>query len=63
MNEILTKLEELDDEELAYLFEYLIELMNTRKAEKRLKKKLSETKENLTTNSLQNSTSAQNAEN
>lgn len=63
MNEILTKLEELDDEELAYLFEYLIELMNTRKAEKRLKKKLSETKENLTTNSLQNSTSAQNVEN
>lgn len=63
MNELLIKIEKLDDSELAYLFEYLVELMNTRKEEKRLKVKLSKAKENLTTNSLQNSTSAQNAEN
>lgn len=63
MNEILAKFETLSDEELAYIFEYLIELMNTRKEQRRLKAKLSETKENLITNSLQNSTPAQNAEN
>ncbi len=63
MNELLIKIEKLDDSELAYLFEYLVELMNTRKEEKRLKVKLSKAKENLTTNSLQNSMSAQNAEN
>lgn len=63
MNEILAKLEELSDEELSYLFEYLIETMNARKEQKRLKANLSKAKENLITNSLQNSTSAQNAEN
>lgn len=63
MNELLIKIEKLDDSELAYLFEYLVELINTRKEEKRLKVKLSEAKENLTANSLQNSMSAQNAEN
>ena len=63
MNELLIKIEKLDDSELAYLFEYLVELMNIRKEEKRLKAKLSKAKENLTTNSLQNSMSAQNVEN
>lgn len=63
MNELLIKIEKLDDSELSYLFEYLVELMNIRKEEKRLKAKLSKAKENLTTNSLQNSMSAQNVEN
>ena len=63
MNELLIKIEKLYDSELSYLFEYLVELMNIRKEEKRLKAKLSKAKENLTTNSLQNSMSAQNVEN
>ena len=33
MNELLIKIEKLDDSELAYLFEYLVELINTRKEE------------------------------
>lgn len=44
MNEILAKLEELSMEDLTYLFEYLVELINERKRqiqrEKRLKRKL-----------------------
>lgn len=31
MNELLLQLENLNDSDLAYLFEYLIELMNERK--------------------------------
>lgn len=62
MNELLIKIEKLDYSELSYLFEYLVELMNTRKEEKQLKAKLSKAKENLTKNSLQNSTFVQNVE-
>lgn len=43
MNEILAKFEELSTEDLTYLFEYLVELINERKRqaerEKRLKRK------------------------
>lgn len=62
MNELLIKIEKLDDSELSYLFEYLVELMNIRKEEKQSKAKLLKAKENLIKNSLQNSTSAQNVE-
>ena len=35
MNEILIKLETLSTEELTYLFEYLVELINERKEKER----------------------------
>ena len=51
MNEILAKLEELSMEDLTYLFEYLVELINERKRqiqrEKRLKRKLQCKQKNL----------------
>ncbi len=35
MNDVLSKLEEMDEKDLAYIFEYLIDLMNRKKEEKR----------------------------
>ena len=37
MNELLLQLENLNDRDLAYLFEYLIELMNERKLQEQRK--------------------------
>lgn len=34
MNEILAKLEDLSMDDLTYLFEYLVDLINNKKAEK-----------------------------
>lgn len=39
MNEILIKLEEMTTNELTMIFEYLVELINYRKEQERLKKK------------------------
>lgn len=40
MNEILAKFEELSMEDLTYLFEYLVELINERKRQAERKKRL-----------------------
>ena len=40
MNEILAKLEELSMEDLTYLFEYLVELINERKRQMQREKQL-----------------------
>lgn len=61
MNDILSKLEKLSESDLAYIFEYTIQLINMREEEKRLKLKHSKMKENLITNSRVNITSVQNA--
>lgn len=51
MNEILAKFEEMDINDLTMIFEYLVDLINYKKEQKRLSKKLLKQKENLTTNS------------
>lgn len=40
MNEILAQLEELSMEDLTYLFEYLVELINERKRQMQREKRL-----------------------
>lgn len=62
MNEILAKLEEMSVEDLIDVFEYLTDLINYKKEQERLKKKLLKQKENLTTNSQEKYSSAQSAE-
>lgn len=61
MNDILSKLEQLNKSDLSYIFEYTIQLINMREEEKRLKLKHSKMKENLITNSRVNITSVQSA--
>lgn len=45
MNEILSKFEELSIEDLTYLFEYLVELINERKRQMQKEKQLQRKKE------------------
>ena len=59
MNEILIKFEEMPTSELIMIFEYLVDLINYRKEQERLKKKRLKAKENLTTNSQVKCSSAQ----
>lgn len=59
MNEILIKFEEMPTSELIMIFEYLVDLINYRKEQERLKKKRLKAKENLTTNSQAKCSSAQ----
>ena len=47
MNEILIKFEEMLTSELIMIFEYLVDLINYRKEQERLKKKRLKAKENL----------------
>lgn len=63
MNEILTKLEEMSVDDLIYVFEYLTDLINYKKEQEQLKKKLLKQKENLTINSQQKCLFAQTADN
>lgn len=62
MNEIFIKFEEMPIDELEMVFEYLVETMNFKKEQKRLKKKYLKHRENLVTNSQAEYLSAQNAE-
>lgn len=62
MNEILAKLEEMSVDDLIDVFEYLTDLINYKKEQERLKKKLLKQKENLTINSKVKCSSAQSAE-
>lgn len=62
MNEIFIKFEEMPIDELEMVFEYLVETMNFKKEQKRLKKKYLKHRENLATNSQAEYLSAQNAE-
>ena len=50
MNNILAELENLSTDDLIYLFEYLVDLINTRKQEEKCRKKYLKPKENLTKN-------------
>lgn len=59
MNEILSKFEEMSTSDLTMIFEYLVELINYRKGQERLKKKHLKAKENLITNSQAKCSSAQ----
>lgn len=63
MNDILSKLEKLSESDLTYIFEYIIQLINIRKVEKRLKTKHLKHKENLTINFQANTSSVRSAEN
>jgi len=62
MNEILAKLEEMNLDDLTDIFIYLTDLINYRKEQEKLNKKLLKRKENLITNSRAKCTSVQNAE-
>lgn len=62
MNKLLLDLEKLELNELTYIFEYLVELINQRKEEQKLKQKHLKVKENLTKNFRAKLISAQNAD-
>ena len=59
MNEILSRFEEMSTSDLTMIFEYLVELINYRKGQERLKKKHLKAKENLIINSQAKCSSAQ----